>query len=172
MRYNHLFEVILNQDELLWNFLWDLSITSWLENANKSRFFCQAKISKVKNEEYCYWQQMLCGLQWLWHPRHDSPVPELNCTGLSINSAEIVLCLTQIGHALLWRDGAVLHHHLHKVDKRLHDGDQCLSLLGVLICNGKPENRSGISARFTLIGHHGVNATTWCSTVVVVKMGL
>lgn len=52
-----------------------------------------------------------------------------------------VLCLTQVGDTLLWCDGAVLHHHLHKVDQRLHDGDQRLSLLSVLICDSEPQDR-------------------------------
>lgn len=54
-----------------------------------------------------------------------------NSTQLKISGAA-VLRLTQIGHSLLWRDGAVLHHHLHKVNQCLHDGDQCLSLLDIL----------------------------------------
>lgn len=83
-----------------------------------------------------------------------------------------VLCLTQIGHSLLRRDGAVLHHHLHKVDQRLHDGDQCLSLLRVLVCNSKPESKFSTNVFLQLIGCHGVNVTTWCLTVGVMTMGL
>lgn len=47
------------------------------------------------------------------------------------------LCFTKIRNSFFRCDGAIFHHHLHKVNQSLHDGDEGLSLLSILICNDK-----------------------------------
>lgn len=41
--------------------------------------------------------------------------------------------LTQIRDPFLWGDGAIFDHHLHKVNQGLHDSDQSLTLLSILL---------------------------------------